>query len=41
MIPEEDLEMGDLRLLEVDEQVTIPVGIQLGFIATSDDVIHS
>jgi len=41
MIPEDELEEGDLRLLEVDEQVVLPVGIQIGFIATSDDVIHS
>jgi len=41
MIPEEDLQLGDLRLLEVDEQIIIPVDTQIGFVATADDVIHS
>jgi len=41
MIPEDDLGEGDLRLLEVDEQVFLPVDTQIGFITTSDDVIHS
>jgi len=41
MIPIEDLEEGDLRLLEVDETVVLPVDTQVGFITTSDDVIHS
>jgi len=41
MLPEDELEEGDLRLLEVDEQVVLPVNIHIGFIATSDDVIHS
>jgi len=41
MVPTEDLELGDLRLLEVDEAVVIPVDTQIGFITTSDDVIHS
>jgi len=41
MVPTEDLAYGDLRLLEVDEQVVLPVDTQIGFIATSYDVIHS
>jgi cytochrome c oxidase subunit 2 len=41
MIPEEDLEFGSLRLLEVDENIVLPTWIKIGFITTSDDVIHS
>jgi len=41
MIPEEDLKIGDLRLLEVDEQIIVPNDTQIGFVATADDVIHS
>jgi len=41
MVPENDLEEGDLRLLEVDQSVVLPVDTQVGFITTSDDVIHS
>jgi len=41
MIPEDDLNYGDLRLLEADEQVILPVDTQIGFVTTSDDVIHS
>jgi cytochrome c oxidase subunit 2 len=41
MIPTDDLELGDLRLLETDEQVILPIELQIGFIATADDVIHS
>jgi heme/copper-type cytochrome/quinol oxidase subunit 2 len=41
MIPDEELEVGDLRLLETDEVVFLPTNIRIGFVATSDDVIHS
>ena len=41
MVPTNDLQLGDLRLLEVDEQVVLPVDTQIGFITTSYDVIHS
>lgn len=41
MIPEEDLEDGQFRLLEVDERVVIPANTHVRFIVTSADVIHS
>jgi len=41
MLPEDELQEGDLRLLEVDEEIILPINLQLGFITTSDDVIHS
>jgi len=41
MVPEEDLEFGSLRFLEVDECVVLPTWIKIGFITTADDVIHS
>jgi heme/copper-type cytochrome/quinol oxidase subunit 2 len=41
MLPEEELKKGEIRLLEVDEKVFLPVKVNIGFITTSDDVIHS
>lgn len=41
MIPEEMLEPGDLRLLEVDNALHLPVGIPIRLLITSSDVIHS
>jgi heme/copper-type cytochrome/quinol oxidase subunit 2 len=41
MIPEDDLELGELRLLEVDNKVILPVGTHIRFIITAQDVIHS
>lgn len=41
MIPEEDLEEGQLRLLEVDNRIVIPVNTHIRVITTSTDVIHS
>lgn len=41
MIPEEDLTLGQLRLLEVDNRVILPVNTHLRFIITSADVLHS
>lgn len=40
MIPEEDLEDGGLRLLDVDQQVVLPVDTHVRFIVTGGDVIH-
>jgi cytochrome c oxidase subunit 2 len=41
MVPEEDLELGDLRLLEVDNRVVVPAHTHVRMIITSADVIHS
>nr|YP_008816160.1 cytochrome c oxidase subunit 2 [Roya obtusa]YP_009755748.1 cytochrome c oxidase subunit 2 [Roya anglica]AGZ90369.1 cytochrome c oxidase subunit 2 [Roya obtusa]QIQ22987.1 cytochrome c oxidase subunit 2 [Roya anglica] len=41
MIPEDDLELGQLRLLEVDNRVVVPAKTHLRFIITSADVLHS
>lgn len=41
MVPEAELESGQLRLLEVDNRVVVPVGTHIRFIVTGADVIHS
>jgi heme/copper-type cytochrome/quinol oxidase subunit 2 len=41
MIPEDDLKLDKLHLLEVDNRVVIPARIHLCMIITSDDVLHS
>ena len=41
MIPEEDLELGQLRLLEVDNRVVVPAKSHIRMIITSADVLHS
>jgi len=41
MIPEEDLEVGALRLLEVDNRVVLPIKTHIRVIISSTDVIHS
>merc|ERR1711907_455850 len=40
MIPEEDLEPGNLRLLEVDNRVVLPVETHVRVVITSADVLH-
>jgi cytochrome c oxidase subunit 2 len=40
LVPESDLEVGELRLLQVDEPVVIPVDTTVRFIVTATDVIH-
>nr|ALO20627.1 cytochrome c oxidase subunit 2 [Melicertum octocostatum] len=40
MIPTSDLEVGDLRLLEVDNRIVIPVNTQVRVVITGADVIH-
>jgi cytochrome c oxidase subunit 2 len=37
---ESDLELGQLRLLDVDNRVVVPVDTQIRFIVTGQDVIH-
>lgn len=41
MIPEDDLELGQLRLLEVDNRVILPINTHIRVIITSADVLHS
>lgn len=41
MIPEDDLELGQLRLLEVDNRVVVPDKTHIRIIVTSADVLHS
>lgn len=41
IVPESDLEEGDLRMLEVDNRVILPELTHVRFIVTSGDVIHS
>lgn len=39
-VPEADLEQGELRLLDVDNRLLIPVETHVRFIVTANDVIH-
>ena len=41
MIPESDLELGQFRLLDVDNKVIVPVDTHIRLIITGADVIHS
>ncbi|KIM50083.1 hypothetical protein SCLCIDRAFT_146349 [Scleroderma citrinum Foug A] len=41
MIPESDLELGQFRLLDVDNKMIIPVDCHIRLIITGADVIHS
>jgi cytochrome c oxidase subunit 2 len=41
LIPEDLLQPGDLRLLEVDNALHLPIGIPIRLLITSVDVIHS
>ena len=41
MIPEEELEEGQYRLLETDERVIVPVDTTIRMFVTADDVIHA
>jgi cytochrome c oxidase subunit 2 len=41
MITEDDLKIGDLRLLEVDHRVVLPINTHIRVIVTSADVLHS
>ena len=40
MIPEDDLEEGQLRQLEVDQRVILPIDTHIRFIITAADVLH-
>lgn len=41
MVPTDELEMGQFRLLEVDNRVVLPVDSRIRLIVTAADVIHS
>ena len=41
MIPESDLELGQFRLLDVDNKVIVPTDTHIRLIITGADVIHS
>jgi heme/copper-type cytochrome/quinol oxidase subunit 2 len=41
MIPETALAPGSFRLLEVDNRLMLPVGIEVRLLITSSDVLHS
>ena len=41
MTPEEDLEPGQLRLLEVDNRMVVPVNTHVRLIVSAADVLHS
>nr|AEO27220.1 cytochrome c oxidase subunit II [Wuchereria bancrofti] len=41
MKPVDDLDIGDFRLFDVDNRCVLPVGVNVGFYCTSNDVIHS
>ncbi len=40
MVPDSDLELGQFRLLDVDNRVVLPVDTHVRFIVTGSDVIH-
>ena len=40
MIPTEELELGELRLLEVDKAPTLPIKTHIRLLITSADVLH-
>ena len=41
MVPESDLELGQFRLLDVDNRLIVPVDCHIRLIVTGSDVIHS
>lgn len=41
MIPTDELEMGQFRLLEVDNRIVVPVDTRIRILVTAADVIHS
>jgi len=41
MVAEDDLALGDYRLLEVDEPVVLPAHTHVRLLVTADDVLHS
>lgn len=41
MIPTDDLQPGEFRLLEVDNRIVIPIQLEIRLLVTAADVIHS
>ena len=41
MVPENDLEIGQFRLLEVDNRIVVPVNSHIRVLITASDVLHS
>ena len=41
MIPEDELEVGELRLLEVDNRIVLPVNTHIRVLVPAADVLHS
>ena len=41
LIPEDELKAGQRRLLEVDNQVVLPVNTEIRLLMTSEDVLHN
>lgn len=41
LVDESDLEMGDLRLLTVDNYLVLPINTNIRLLITSNDVVHS
>ena len=41
MIAQDELNIGDLRLLEVDNRVVLPVNTHIRILVTAADVLHS
>lgn len=41
LLPNDSLEKGNLRLLDVDNKVVLPVDTPIRFIVTASDVLHS
>ena len=41
MISDNDLELGDLRLLSVDNYLVLPINTSIRLLISSNDVIHS
>ncbi|NP_008793.1 cytochrome c oxidase subunit II (mitochondrion) [Hippopotamus amphibius] len=41
MVPTSDLKPGDLRLLEVDNRVVLPMDVTVRMLISSEDVLHS
>lgn len=41
IVPEEDLQLGQLRLLEVDNRLVVPTNTHIRVVVTGADVIHS
>jgi len=41
MLPEDSLQLGDFRLLDVDNRLVVPADCHIRLIITSSDVLHS